>query len=172
LNCSKLRLTLKLCLTLSKPCLDQIFQFRNEEVAEDLVEVVCPRDYFLRNRKCINAWRKGRMSELACVMGPHPIEVVFCSDFFWTNTTTDAMPMQDVLHIHAWLHTHIEHCGRPPTEFYVMPTQKTRSAELVPGRIYPVTNSHDETGVVCVGLGGYAFAFLRSGLPTVIFNDD
>jgi len=93
--------------------MSEIFQFRNEEVVEDLLLVKCPREYFLRNRKCVNAWRKGRMSELACAMGPHPLE--------------------DVLHIHAWLHTHIEHCGRAPTEFYAMPVRNLRSAELVPG---------------------------------------
>lgn len=126
----------------------EMFQFRNEEVVEDLVEIRCPREYFLRNRKCINAWRKGRMTELACAMGPHPIE--------------------DVLHIHAWLHTHIEHCGRPPTDFYVMPTRKMRSPELVPGRNYPVQRNFvvdgsevEEKGVLCVCVNGCAFALLQ-----------
>ena len=108
----------------------EVFQFRNEEVADDMVEVTCHRDYFLRGRKCANAWRKGRITELACTMGPHPLE--------------------DVIHIHAWMQKHIEHCGRPPSQFYIMPARHMRHAELVPDRVYPVATADGNNGVVCV----------------------
>lgn len=123
--------------------MSETFQFRNEEVSEDLLLVKCPRDHFLRGRKCVQSWRKGRMKELACVMGPHP--------------------MEDVLHMHAWLHVHIELCGKPPENFYMMPSRKMRPAELVPGRNYPVSSFGGEHGFVCVCPNGQAFAMLRYG---------
>jgi hypothetical protein len=80
------------------------------------------------------------MAELACVLGPHPLE--------------------DVMHMHSWFQTHLAHCGRPSDEFYVIPARLIRGAEVVPGRIYPVAGLAGETGTVWVCPGGYNFALL------------
>jgi hypothetical protein len=133
----------------------ETFQFRFGEVAEDVFPVTTNRDYFFRNRRCFSAWRKGVLGQMAMVLGSHPIE--------------------DVIHIHAWIQMHIMHCGRQPTNFYFMPRMVPRGAELVPGRIYPVlgedqsdgavVSSHKKgdgvKGTICVCPEGLAFALLQ-----------
>jgi hypothetical protein len=119
----------------------ETFQYRFGEVAEDLVPVTTSRDYFMRNRKCFSAWRKGVLGQMASVIGAHPLE--------------------DVIHIHAWVQMHITHCGKLPSKFYYMPGMVPRGAELVPGRIYPVIGDDDELGVVCVCPEGLAFTLLQ-----------
>jgi hypothetical protein len=124
----------------------ETFQFRFGEVAEDVFPVVTTRDYFFRNRKCFSAWRKGVLGQMASVLGAHPIE--------------------DVMHMHAWIQMHITHCGKQPREFYYMPRMVPRGAELVPGRIYPVLGENAEEGgdgygIVCVCPEGMAFCLLQ-----------
>ena len=123
----------------------ETFQYRYDEVTEDLFPVRTGRDYFLRNRKCFSAWRNGRLSQFASIIGAHPLE--------------------DVLHIHAWVQMHVSHCGKLPTHFYFMPRLCPRGAELVPGRIYPVLgeprNGESERGVICVCPEGLSFALLQ-----------
>jgi hypothetical protein len=119
----------------------ETFQYRFGEVAEDIFPVKTSRDYFMRNRKCFSAWRKGVLGQMASVIGAHPLE--------------------DVIHIHAWVQMHLSHCGKLPTKYYYMPCMVPRGAELVPGRIYPVIAEDGEVGVVCVCPEGLAFTLLQ-----------
>jgi len=133
----------------------ETFQFRFGEVSEDIFPVISTREYFQRNRKCFSAWRKGVIGQMASVLGAHPLE--------------------DVIHIHAWIQMHILHCGKQPQKFYYMPGMVPRGAELVPGRIYPLLG-HDvsegevlrdhskgdgELGIICVCPEGLSYALLQ-----------
>jgi hypothetical protein len=124
----------------SAALLCESFKYRYGKVTEDLFPVTSPRDYFMRKRKCYHAWREGEVGQMGSVIGAHPLE--------------------DVLHIHAWVQIHIMHCGTRPKTFYHIPEFAPRGAELVPGRIYPVLGS-EETGVICVCPQGLSFVLLQ-----------
>lgn len=119
----------------------ETFTYSYGEVAADAVKVPCKRDYFFRPRICFGAWRYGKIKELNCLVGAHPLE--------------------DVIHIHAWVQLHLMHMGHLPPHFYFMPGVVPRSPELVPGRAYPYLGEASETGVICVSPGGMNFAFIR-----------
>ena len=119
----------------------ETFQYRYGEVTEDLFPVLSDREYFARKRKCCTAWRKGVLGEMANVIGAHPLE--------------------DVIHIHAWVQQHVTLCGDLPKKFYFMPSLVPRGAELVPGRIYPLLRGDEECGVVCVCPEGLSFALVQ-----------
>jgi hypothetical protein len=124
----------------SAALLCESFKYRYGKVTEDLFPVTSPRDYFMRKRKCYHAWREGEVGQMGSVIGAHPLE--------------------DVMHIHAWVQIHIMHCGTRPKTFYHIPEFAPRGAELVPGRIYPVLGS-EETGVICVCPQGLSFVLLQ-----------
>jgi len=119
----------------------ETFQYRYGEVTEDLFPVLSDREYFVRKRKCCVAWRKGVLGQMANVLGAHPLE--------------------DVIHIHAWVQQHTMLCGSPPRHFYFMPSMVPRGAELVPGRIYPLLRGDNERGVICVCPEGLSFALVQ-----------
>ena len=119
----------------------ETFKYRHGEVTEDLFPVLSDREYFVRRRKCCSAWRKGVLGEMADVVGAHPLE--------------------DVMHIHAWVQQHVTLCGDLPKKFYFMPSLVPRGAELVPGRIYPLLRGCGARGVVCVCPEGLSFALVQ-----------
>jgi hypothetical protein len=127
----------------SKALICETFCYRYGEVAADKLEVNCTREYFFRPRACFSAWRHGKIKELNCLVGNHP--------------------MEDVIHIHAWVQLHYMHMGKLPSHFYFMPGMVPRSAELVPGRIYPFVSHSGEFGVIQLCPGGRSFAVLCMG---------
>jgi len=116
------------------------FKYANGEVRPDTVEVKTSRQYFWRPRVCYGAWLKQKAKDLNCFVGNHPLE--------------------DVIHIHAWIQLHQMHIGSPPTQFYWLPGMVPRHAELVPGRIYPILKGDDTTGTVCVCPEGQSHTLL------------
>lgn len=124
--------------TLSLLC--ETFTYKYGEVVGDCVDIHTTRDYFFRPRICYSAWRNKKIKDLNCILGNHPLE--------------------DVLHIHAWVQTHYMHTGKLPSSFYFMPKMIPRSAELVPGRIYPLVGESGNKGTICVCPGGRAFALV------------
>jgi hypothetical protein len=125
----------------SKSLLCETFCYSYGEVAGDAVRVECNKDYFFRPRICFSAWRHGKIKELNCLVGNHPLE--------------------DVIHIHAWVQLHYMHMGRLPSYFYFLPGMVPRSAELVPGCVYPVKRSDNLSGIVCVCPGGRTCAIIQ-----------
>lgn len=119
----------------------ETFAYKYGDVCSDVVHVKCERDYFYRPRICYSAWRQGKLKDMNCVVGNHPLE--------------------DVIHIHAWVQLHYMHCGQLPSFFYFMPGMVARGAELVPGRIYPVMSESKDLGVICLCPEGQAFALLK-----------
>jgi hypothetical protein len=125
--------------TLSLMC--ETFTYSYGEVASDSVRVRCKREYFFRPRVCFGAWRHGKIKELNCLVGAHPLE--------------------DVIHIHAWVQLHLMHMGHLPSHFYWMPGMVPRSPELVPGRVYPLLSESEHTGVLCLCPGGQSYGYVH-----------
>ncbi len=119
----------------------ETFAYKFGEVQNDYELMHLSREYYYRPRICHDAWRLGLIKDLNCVIGNHPLE--------------------DVIHIHGWVHVHHMLCGKLPDSFYFIPATIMRNAELVPGRIYPVLQSEGNTGVICVCPEGKAFALLK-----------
>lgn len=119
----------------------ETFTYKYGEVVGEYADIVTKREYFWRPRVCYGAWRQGSVRDLNCVIGAHP--------------------MEDVIHIHAWVQLHLMHVGKLPAQFYHMPGGVPRGAELVPGRIYPVLGSKGGVGTVCVCPGGRAFVLVH-----------
>jgi len=118
----------------------ETFQYKYGEVVGDQVDIRASRDYFFRPRVCYSAWRNKKVKHMNCLVGNHPLE--------------------DVIHIHAWVHLHHMHMGKLPSCFYFMPRMVPRSAELVPGRIYPVLDSEGLTGTICACPEGKSYVLL------------
>ena len=125
--------------TMSLMC--ETFAYSYGEVASDAVRVRSKRDYFFRPRVCFGAWRHGRIKELNCLVGAHPLE--------------------DVIHIHAWVQLHLMHMGQLPSHFYFMPGMVPRSPELVPGRIYALMSESEHTGVLCLCPEGRSYGYVQ-----------
>jgi hypothetical protein len=125
--------------TISMLC--ETFCYKYGEVTGDPIHVPCNKEYFFRPRVCFNAWRQGQIKELNCIVGNHP--------------------MEDIIHIHAWVQLHYMHMGKLPDHFYFMPGMIPRPAELVPGRIYPIINQNEYTGTICICPEGLNCAYVQ-----------
>jgi hypothetical protein len=124
----------------SKAILCETFKTQYGEVVGDIFSVTCNRDYFFRHRLDFNAWKTG-VSKDAKIVANHPLE--------------------DVIHIHAWVQVHYMLVGVLPTKFYYIPLALQRPPELVPGRIYPLICEDMIEGTVRVAPNGKSHTHFR-----------
>jgi hypothetical protein len=134
------------------------FSFRQGDVIFSGFQFSTERQYFFRPQICYGAWREGCLKELNKVVGNHPLE--------------------DVIHIHAWVQTHITLLGKPPTHFYYLPMNMYRAPELVAGRIYPLLGrtvvdgeAQDVDGAICICPDGAPHYKIRQMDQVITRND-
>lgn len=125
----------------------ETFTFKQGDVIADTLEFKTTRQYFFRPQICYKAWRCGEIHELNKVIGN--------------------LPLEDTVHIHAWVQMHTNIVRKPPQSFYYIPMRTFRSPELVPGRIYPLKGALGNDGVICLCPGGYDCALIRIGQADV-----
>ena len=121
----------------------ETFTFKQGEVISDSVSFRTKRQYFFRPQICYKAWKSGEIQELNRVIGN--------------------LPLEDTVHIHAWVQVHTTLVRKPPQYFYYIPMRTYRPPELVPGRIYPLKGERGRDGVICLCPEGYDCAVIRIG---------
>lgn len=132
----------------SKVLLCETFKTKYGEVVGDVFTINSNKQYIYRHRIDFNAWKHG-LTKDACILQNHPLE--------------------DIIHLHAWIQVHYTLIGSFPKKFYHVHGAVSRLPELVPGRIYPTVASDGSRivdGVLCCAPNGYSYVYHK------VFYDD
>ena len=121
----------------------ETFAYKQGDVIADHFYYKTKRQYFFRPQVCYKAWKSGEIQELNCIVGK--------------------LPLEDTIHIHAWVQVHTTLVRRPPVDFYYIPMKMHRPPELIPGRVYPLKGEGRASGVICLCPEGFDVAIIRVG---------